>query len=118
MDANYLFLKTLDTPTINDFMNSWLVHPISLTTALKWLVNIRDSAEHDRQRRPTQDGVGTTPEAVEEIPIINEHQKYGIPDLPVDPSTGSTKILNIFIVGCGARANGYLQALLLDFKTG
>ena len=118
MDTNNLFLKTLDTPTINDLMDAWTVHPVSLMTALKWLVNIRDSAEHDRLRRPTQDGAETPLGTSEEMPIIKEYQKYGIPDLPVDPVAGSTKILNLFIVGCGARANGYLQALLLDYKTG
>ena len=43
------------------------------------------------------------------MPIIENYKQYGIPDLPVNPDTGKARIINLFIVGCGARADGYLQ---------
>ena len=117
-NANSTFLFALGTPEINDKMNNHLLHDVSLTTALKWLANIRDVAERENRNQIAMNPNGNAFEESKNMPIIENYKQYGIPDMPVNPDTGKARIINLFIVGCGARADGYLQALLLDFKTG
>jgi predicted dehydrogenase len=99
---NKQFLQYLNTDTVNNKINEYLVNPISLTVARKWLKNIRKSLSRQSSSVNRQTDINQDAE------IIKNDQHYGLPTRP-------TQILRIFVVGCGARSTGYLQALFEDY---
>lgn len=108
---NEQFLEYLDTYKLNEQMNKYLTQDISLMLACTWLKNIRNVS--DRKSRQCEENADST----KAMPIIDNYKTYGIPEIPYN-SNGSIRKLRLFIVGCGARANGYLTALLQDYVIG
>lgn len=99
---NDKFLTLLDTKSINDEMNKYLVNPVSYDMACQWLKTIHTSLNRVSSRQETTN---------KNADIILNYKKYGLPEPP-------NKTLRIFVVGCGARSNGYLQALFEDYENG
>lgn len=104
MTTNELFLKCLDTDKANTEINKFLVNPISFDVGRQWLKNIHKVFSHVSSRH----GDERTSENSE---IIKNYEKYGLPE-------PANKKLRIFVVGCGARSYGYLQALYEDYANG
>lgn len=117
-NVNTAFLEALGTNELNSQMNEYLVEDVGLNSACKWLRNIRTAHEKRSPPPKTTDAASVASAAsASASPIVANHKEYGLPDIP-ESLYGEIKILRLFVVGCGARATGYLNALLGDYIPG
>lgn len=113
MSVNSKFFSALGAPAPDaiagqiQLMDRFRVEPYDLRTAVTFLRRIREVASESRRR-----AAATAAEtATGDMPIVADHKKYGLPDIP-------ETAIRIFIIGCGNRAKGYTDALLNDYAHG
>lgn len=112
MSVNSKFLSALRAPAPDaiagqiHLMERFRVGPYDLRPAVTFLRRIREVSTDSRRRAAEVAASGN-------MPTVTDWERLGL-SAPPDP----TNPLRVFVIGCGNRAKGYLDALLNDYEYG